>query len=284
MEKSKKSDRKPLFVLKVYKRHILFLLALIITAGLGYASYFRRYMVLPQSTINVLQEAPFALKNSKVLIFAPHCDDETLGSGGLIQEAIKQNSNVKVVITTDCNYHKNGQTRKGETISALKTLGLNQNSVSFLDFPERGDKVAKNLQEGEKIKTAISSEISDFGPNLVIFPHPQDTHVDHATVGRLGEEVTNGKSDYTVAYYLIHYNFLRFPSPSGLRPSNYLLPPAVLINFTDRWYKFSLTQEEEDAKEDATGEYRSQLKSTNPVLYRILYDFVRKNELFMIRS
>lgn len=45
-----------------------------------------------------------------------------------------------------------------------------------------------------------------------------------------------------------------------------------------------LSNAEEDAKEDAVLKYKSQLKVTNPVLNRVLLDFVRRNELFMVEN
>src|SRR5690348_6519538 len=46
--------------------------------------------------------------NEKILIFAPHADDEVLGCGGLIEKACRYNNEVKVVLGTTGNtmfYH-----------------------------------------------------------------------------------------------------------------------------------------------------------------------------------
>lgn len=279
-----KSDRKPLFVLRVYKRHIALFIALVVTACLGYASYFRRYMVLPQSAINILQEMPAVDGGLRVLVFAPHCDDETLGAGGLMQQALVAGGSVKVEIVTDCNYHKNGEVRRQETIKATSVLGLKESNIEFLNFQERDENMKVDSDEGSRIRDAIKSAVDAYKPNIIVLPHPADTHIDHSTIAKIADEAIGDVENVKILYYLIHYNFLRYPSPSGLRPSSYLLPPAVLINFTDIWYKLTLTQEQEDKKENAITEYKSQLRTTNPVLYRILFDFVRKNELFMIKE
>jgi len=63
-----------------------------------------------------------------------------------------------------------------------------------------------------------------------------------------------------------------------------VLPPARLINFSDRWYKFDLTDDEIEIKEDAISKYKSQLSLKNPILVRVLWDFARKNELFMMET
>jgi hypothetical protein len=63
-----------------------------------------------------------------------------------------------------------------------------------------------------------------------------------------------------------------------------LTPPVKLIVAHKSWERFMLSGTEEDAKEEAVLKYKSQLKITNPVLNRVLLDFVRKNELFMVEN
>jgi len=242
-------------------------------------------MVLPQTAINVLPEATFSLSDQRIVVVAPHCDDEVLGAGGLIQKAIKSGSDVRVVMVTDCNYQKIGQTRQGETKSALGVLGLPSNKIIFLNFPEKAEKSKKNIGENVEMRAAMKTQFVKFDPTLVVLPHPEDTHIDHATSGREGlKALKENNSSAKVAYYLIHYNFLRYPNPSGLHLDKYLLPPARLISWTDRWYKLDLTAEGEDLKEEAVLTYRSQLRRSNPILYKILLDFIRRNELFMVEG
>lgn len=242
-------------------------------------------MVLPQSAVNILQELPLSLADQKIMIIAPHCDDEVLGAGGLIEKALKSNSEVRVALMTDCNYQKIGATRKAETVSALSGLGVQKDKIIFLDFPEKDEKSKDNGGENEQVKNAFKQLFADYKPNLVILPHPDDTHIDHKTAGIEGARALGelGISAKTI-YYLIHYNFLKYPSPTGLHPDSYLTPPARLLTLSDQWYKFTLNSEEESQKEDAVLKYKSQLRRTNPIVHRILLDFVRRNELFMIRE
>lgn len=239
-------------------------------------------MVLPQTAINIMPELPISLENQRVLVFAPHCDDEVLGSGGLINRAIKAGSVVRVVIVTDCNKRKIGQKRKEETKKGLSVEGLGAQNIAFLNFPE-GESSPKK-EADPKMVEAMNNQIKLFNPSIVILPNLNDTHRDHEAVGIAGRQLLHGKNDISILYYLIHYNFLRFPSPPGLRPDDYLLPPARLINLHDNWFKFSLTSDEVDQKEDATSQYKSQLSLKNPILVRVLWDFVRQNELFMMEA
>ena len=273
-------SNKPLFTISFRRRHILMIILLLIAGGFGYSVYFRMFMTLPQTAINTITELRKSAKDQNIIVFAPHCDDESLGAGGLINRATKEGSRVKVVLVTDCNKHNIGSMRKKESISALSVLGVSSSNVSFLNFPEGQENHSD--QEKADLKKNLQKEIDSFQPTLVVAPHPQDTHVDHKLIGTLLKQIVTGNDlNNQTIYYLIHFNFLKYPLPAGLKPDAYLLPPARLISFTDKWYKLSLTSEEEDQKEEAILKYKSQLKRTNPVLYRVLLDFVRRNELFM---
>jgi LmbE family N-acetylglucosaminyl deacetylase len=95
--------------------------------------------------------------HQKLLVLAPHCDDETLGSGGIIQFARQAGMQVRVVIETNGDgflfatmeefhrlyprhqdYIKMGEMRQQESIKALQTLGLSSENVIFLGYPDRG--------------------------------------------------------------------------------------------------------------------------------------------------
>src|SRR5512137_2118624 len=63
---------------------------------------FARQAILPRTGIPPSDLKPVSLDGVKrLLIFAPHCDDETLGSGGLIQAAVQAGIDVQVVIATN---------------------------------------------------------------------------------------------------------------------------------------------------------------------------------------
>ncbi|MDH7485651.1 MAG: PIG-L family deacetylase [Anaerolineae bacterium] len=94
----------------------------------------------------------------RLLVLAPHCDDETLGAGGLIQAALREGMGVRVVIVTACDGYRSaamaqfrrlrlrsedfvalGELRRRESLQALARLGLHStDDVLFLMYPERG--------------------------------------------------------------------------------------------------------------------------------------------------
>jgi LmbE family N-acetylglucosaminyl deacetylase len=94
----------------------------------------------------------------RVLILAPHPDDETIATGGIIQKAEAMGLPVKVVYLTygDANqwsflvYRKRpevgaravesmGEVRRTEAISATHVLGLQRDQLVFLGYPDFGN-------------------------------------------------------------------------------------------------------------------------------------------------
>jgi LmbE family N-acetylglucosaminyl deacetylase len=95
--------------------------------------------------------------DDRILILAPHPDDETIGAGGIIQKAEALGLPVRVVYLTngDANqwsfllYRKRpevgaravesmGEVRHGEAISATHLLGLQRDQLVFLGYPDFG--------------------------------------------------------------------------------------------------------------------------------------------------
>jgi LmbE family N-acetylglucosaminyl deacetylase len=94
---------------------------------------------------------------NRVLVVAPHPDDEVLGGGGVIEHAISSGKQVKVVIMTNGDgfavdamrhfktlslsapaYQKLGYIRHQETIRALQHLGVKPSDIFFLSYPDGG--------------------------------------------------------------------------------------------------------------------------------------------------
>jgi len=92
-----------------------------------------------------------------LLIFAPHCDDETLGAAGLMYQATHSGCDVHVVVLTngdgfrisasrafdkinvnDADFIRYGYLRQTETRAAVKLLGVQPDHVTFLGYPDRG--------------------------------------------------------------------------------------------------------------------------------------------------
>jgi len=96
-----------------------------------------------------------APNRDRILVLAPHPDDEVLGCAGIIQRAVKNGIPVKIAFLTygDNNqwsfliYRKHlvlmpkavrlmGEMRRNEAIEASKTLGLPSENLIFLGYPD----------------------------------------------------------------------------------------------------------------------------------------------------
>lgn len=93
----------------------------------------------------------------RVLILAPHPDDETIGTGGVLQEVVSRKIPVRVVYFTYGDgyewsfwaYKKHpvispsavramGEVRRGESLAAAKLLGVPIKNIVFLGYPDWG--------------------------------------------------------------------------------------------------------------------------------------------------
>jgi LmbE family N-acetylglucosaminyl deacetylase len=115
-------------------------------------------LIRPASGGAVSDLQPFSLAgHQRLLVLAPHCDDETLGSAGLILAAQRAGMQVRVVIATNGDgfyfataqefhklypsskdYIRMGEVRQQESLAALKILGVQAEQINFLSYPDRG--------------------------------------------------------------------------------------------------------------------------------------------------
>lgn len=96
-------------------------------------------------------------KADRVLVLAPHPDDESIATAGVIQKALKAGSSVKVVYFTNGDnnelsfivYEKRltfrkreflhmGEVRAREGASAMESLGLKRDDLIYLGYPDFG--------------------------------------------------------------------------------------------------------------------------------------------------
>ena len=100
---------------------------------------------------------PLISHATRLVVFSPHPDDESLGAGGLIQRVLKAGGKVKVIFITSGDgfpegveeedhisnptakdYRKYGVERREEALKATATLGMKEHDVIFLGFPDAG--------------------------------------------------------------------------------------------------------------------------------------------------
>jgi len=116
----------------------------------------------------------------KVLVIAPHMDDEVLGVGGTILKHVRDGDTVTVVIVSDRIYlhHKDDELLKIEKSclnDAKKVLGYKD--VHFLGFPD--ERLDSNVQD---LLIPLEDIYSKFCPDIVYSCYNEDNNQDHRAV------------------------------------------------------------------------------------------------------
>jgi len=130
----------------------------------------------------------------KILVFAPHPDDETLGCGGTIAKRISEGYEVVIVEITDGRYlfktvlgtesnptpAEVKQMRKEEVIKATGILGVPKDNLVFFEFED-----GKLEQNEKEAKDKVEKILKTITPIEVYFPYAKDFHPDHRSTNRV---------------------------------------------------------------------------------------------------
>jgi len=112
----------------------------------------------------------------KILIIAPHNDDEVLGVGGTIAKHVKQGDKVYICSVTIGPNSERATMIRDEALNSHRFLGITK--TFFLDLP------VVNLAQlpTTEINTAIENVVNEVKPNIAYIPHRGDMHIDHKVV------------------------------------------------------------------------------------------------------
>ncbi len=115
----------------------------------------------------------------RVMVIAPHPDDETLGVGGTIAKYSAQCAEVFVLVVSGHLPPLYSREDYNKTVfeakSAFELLDVAQSE--FLEIPA----TMIDDQPRHEVNEEISRVVNDFDPNIVFCPYP-DRHVDHRLV------------------------------------------------------------------------------------------------------
>ncbi len=264
--------------------------------------------------------------HDRILIIAPHPDDEIIGTGGIIQQAVKQNIPLEVLYLTNGDnnelsfiiyekrivFKKNaflymGETRRKESIAAMKSLGVKEDQLIFLGYPDfgtqeifikywgamkpyeslftRANKVSyKECLSydapfiGESVLNDFKRVISEFKPTKVFVTALMDSNRDHRAAYLFLRtalwDLEGTIPPVEIRPYLIHVP--KWPIPRGYHPELKLDPPQSLLARSIRWSSFDLASDRVGDKKKAIAYFKSQ-NAYNPWY---LSTFARQNELF----
>jgi LmbE family N-acetylglucosaminyl deacetylase len=225
---------------------------------------------------------------TRLLVIAPHPDDEVLIAGGLIQKTLEAGGKVKILFLTNGDgsrgtvlreakkadfspqeYLNLGEQRMGEAVRADAVLGVKKENLVFLGFPDRGlekpgtspaTKFNHVPYEGtlhpgqvystENLLSDIKEVANAFKPTLVATTHLRDLHPDHRTAFLLTQRLRfEGKENWPICAAVVH--FRGYPAKG-----EYLIPPKKL--FGSDWLSLILTEGQRQKKLEAVKEHKSQ--------------------------
>lgn len=131
---------------------------------------------------------PHPLAARRVLVVAPHPDDEAIGAWGLMRRLGKAGARVDVVIVSDGSGSHPGsrrwpparlvRERRRETLRAMATLAIPPARIRFLALPD-GALAAQRVQLALALARALRRRRA---PDLIVGPVQDDAHEDHRAV------------------------------------------------------------------------------------------------------
>ncbi len=246
-----------------------------------------------------------SMEKCDIIVFGPHPDDEALGCAGMIYNQLKKGRKVKVVVLTNGDADRDswellhnskpgykdmiehGRTRQKETISAMNLLGLREEDILFLGYPDQGLKEICYSQKYTEI-SPFKSDFTDltnvayensynkgapyckacfigdvkniiklYQPKRIFIPHPKDGSGDHHASGEMIRDVVKqmNKSISIFGYYIY----------MASKVSNLKTTHRTYYKVTGKLKEFVLNEETKRIKERCLDSYKTQEYFLNPV-------------------
>jgi LmbE family N-acetylglucosaminyl deacetylase/glycosyltransferase involved in cell wall biosynthesis len=131
-------------------------------------------MTMPEA--EAIPFEPQDLRGERLLVLAPHPDDEVIGCGGLVALHLREGRKVHVVVATDGAQAGDAAQRAAESRAALASLG--DATIEFLGFPDRA------LSNAHELDDRLAAILREWKPDLIAVPSPLEIHPDHVALSR----------------------------------------------------------------------------------------------------
>ena len=170
------------------------------------------------------------LKNDRVLVVAPHPDDETIGMGGTIAKLVSLSIPVRVIfmsngVTSRDVARETVESRNRAARNAMDVLGVDD--FNFFDFPDNRFDSLPILE----IAKLLESEVSNFIPTVVFAPYRYDLNIDHQIASEATSIAVRPKLSNNVRLYL-NYEIL---SSTGWNHAAPVFSPTVFVDIQNYW-------------------------------------------------
>jgi len=249
-----------------------------------FKGYFRRIRKQTLRMAAVFRGSDQMSLPSRMVIIAPHPDDEVFGCAGLIAQVKAKQGQVHVILLTGgekahraCCDMRQGDVlnkRRSLAVAAGDVLGLSVNSFTFLDWPD-GNLQVSILKDDEKVRQ-MAGIIESLSPDAIFCPHPFEGWPDHIAAEELTRQVVAGMARNAALY---HYCVWFWYSMSFKKALYCDWKNALTLDISDVW----------GLKQEAINEYmRSCAPCGNPwsgILPReFLKAFDWEKELFFMAN
>ena len=251
----------------------------------------------------------------RLLVIAPHPDDEALGLGGLLQRAKASKAQVRVLYLTNgesneiaalfyqkrplllkSDFVKSGSIRQKEARDAMALIGITPEELIFLGYPDGGmlslwlkhwgawarpyrSLFTGRMFKGDEVVRDMEHTLLAFQPTHIFVTAPFDLNQDHQAAYLYTEvALMNVRDGFQPVPAIQTYlvHAHRWPEPKRFLPENDLLIPTHIEWASEvHWNKFPLTPAEVKKKGDVILQYKSQFSFKK----NFLLAFARKNEI-----
>lgn len=145
------------------------------------------------------RDAPAFSERTRLLVVAPHPDDETIATGLLIQQVRAAGGEVRILLLTGGDNNpwpqrwlerrlwigaaarrRWARRRRAEMQQALACLGLSGQALHPLEWPDTGV-TRMVLRDTVEAVSSITGVMDVFEPNLIVLPSLHDRHPDHGS-------------------------------------------------------------------------------------------------------
>ncbi len=225
------------------------------------------------------------LLTGKIVIVAPHMDDEALACGGLIAK-LPHKDGVHIIYATDGMKSPApiipgrdkispdlGKTRMQESIEAMKLLGVPEHNLHFLCLPEA--RLKKHLSS---LRNLLRNKIRTIAPKQIFVPFRYDRHPDHLAVNHaIVSDFQQGDTQPQLIEYFVYYRW-RLMSKRDIR--RYIRPQFLFkLEIGD------VAQQKRQALDCFTSQTTIYYPwQTRPILTSILLDEECQNPEFFLIS
>ena len=144
--------------------------------------------------------APTLTPRSRLMLFAPHPDDESLACSIILQRAVRAGAVIRVVYATDgddnpwpqrvlerkwrlnaTDRKRWGKLRRAEALAALRMLGVHGSASCFVGLPDQ-KLTALLIHDCRFALDRLAGIVADWAPTDLLLPSVSDTHPDHSAL------------------------------------------------------------------------------------------------------